>query len=80
MAFTVDAFYHCRKNGGVIPTVDIADLDALLKFNKKAKALPRPCKPGMKGCPAGPNDGIKIKPPTFWHQKIQIFNIFWLNR
>jgi len=62
LIFTIDAFHKCKKNGGVIQSIDPNDMDALLKFNKKVKALPRPCKPGMKGCPD--ISGNPVKPPA----------------
>ena len=48
----------------------------MLKFDKKVKALPRPCKPGMKGCP-DPN-GNPVKAPAVaagsrkWFLKLKI--------
>ena len=42
-----------------MPVIDLANVDALLKFNKKLKTLPKPCVKGMKGCPDTAGNPVK---------------------
>ena len=42
-----------------MPKVDMKEVDALMKFDKKVKLLPKPCTKGEKGCPDTAGNDVK---------------------